>query len=74
MTVEEATLLARQAAEENGWEWHEPTIASLHRRLFRKGGVWEIWSNNARPGATVKISIDDQTAVVLERRKFSIPR
>jgi hypothetical protein len=63
----EAIQRARQVAQEQGWAWLEPALATLRRRWFRPGGRWEVFSNAHALGAKVRIVIDAESGEVQEK-------
>ena len=68
LTEQEAIHLAKQAVQQEGWTWIEPT-----RATWRGGdGRWEVFSNAHGRGASARIVIDACTGAVLE--KGYIPR
>lgn len=69
MTEQEAIERAKQVAQEQGWGWAEPVLATLYRPWFGfgKGGKWEIFSNVQRRGGNARVVIDAETGAVLEK-------
>jgi hypothetical protein len=43
VTEAEAIAIARAAAEQEGWAWVEPALATFRPQWFGKGGKWEIF-------------------------------
>lgn len=67
MTEGEAIAIARAAAEQEGWAWVEPALATFREPWFGKGGKWKIFSNALGLGAKARVVIDAQTGAVLEK-------
>jgi hypothetical protein len=67
VTEGEAIAIARATAEQEGWAWVEPALATLREPWFGKGGKWEIFSNALGLGAKARVVIDAQTGAVLEK-------
>jgi len=68
----EAIEKAKQVAQEQGWAWVEPAVATLRRRWFGPGGTWEVSSNAGALGAKVRVVLDAESGAV--REKGYIPR
>jgi hypothetical protein len=67
VTEGEAIAIARAAAQQEGWAWVEPALATFREPWFGKGGKWEIFSNALGLGAKARVVIDAQTGAVLEK-------
>jgi hypothetical protein len=67
VTEVEAISIARAAAEQEGWAWVEPALATFRQRWFGKGGKWEIFSNAKGLGAKARVVVDAETGAVLEK-------
>jgi len=72
VTEDEAIAIARTAAEQEGWAWVEPALATFRQPWFGKGGRWEIFSNARGLGAKARVVVDAQTGAILE--KGYVPR
>lgn len=72
VTEGEAIAIARAAAEQEGWAWVEPALATFRQPWFGKGGRSEIFSNALGLGAKARVVVDAQTGAILE--KGYVPR
>jgi hypothetical protein len=72
MNHDEAILVAKQVASEEGWEWLEPVDASKSRSSLFGPDVWTVITNAACIGRNIRIVIDDTTRQVV--RKAFLPR
>jgi hypothetical protein len=55
VTEGEAIAIARATAEQEGWAWVEPALATFREPWFGKGGKWEIFSNALGLGAKARV-------------------
>jgi hypothetical protein len=72
ITEQEAINLARKAAEDEGWPWLEPGMATWHPTWFGRGSKWEVFSFAFGLGSKVRVVVDAQTGEILE--KGYVPR
>jgi hypothetical protein len=72
ISEQEAISRAKKIAEEQGWAWVEPALATYRAAWFGKAGKWEIFSNAHGLGAKARVVLDGQTGAVIE--KGYIPR
>jgi len=72
ITEAEAIKRAKEAVEENGWDWVEPIeVTWRSSSWFGKRGKWEIFTNTLIIGAWVRIVIDDEGQILEQDR---VPR
>jgi hypothetical protein len=72
MSEEQAIAIARRVAEQEGWAWADPALATLRKNWSGRGGRWEILSNARALGAKVRVVLDAESGAVLE--KGYVPR
>jgi hypothetical protein len=72
ISEQEAIARAKKVAQEQGWAWADPALATYRAAWFGKGGKWEIFSNAHGKGAMARVVIDAETGAVLD--KGYIPR
>jgi hypothetical protein len=72
MNEEQAVAIARRTAEQEGWAWVDPPLATLRKGWSGRSGRWEIFSNARALGAKVRVVLDDETGTVTE--KGYVPR
>lgn len=68
MTRDEAISLARNVAENEGWEWRDPIVATKARMFIVAGPAsWHVMSNADCRGCNVNVQIDDQSGHVTSK-------
>jgi len=72
ISEEQAVAAARRIAEQEGWAWADPALATLRKGWSGRGGRWEILSNARALGAKVRVLLDADSGTVIE--KGYVPR
>ena len=72
MTAAEAIARARALAETRQWAWLEPISATRARRWLVGRRRWLVVSNAGAKGASVRVTLDDETGAVI--RASFLPR
>ena len=67
MTSDEAILLAKNVANEEGWLWKEPVRAIKKRQWWVGDAYWQVVSNSGMRGSSVRVKIDDKSGKILNK-------
>lgn len=64
MNEQDAIFRAKRIADEQGWTWIEPAIASLDNGQSAQA-LWRVCSNAQGMGCIVSVDLDDRTGDVV---------